>query len=197
MNTTASALYEHFGDRDIDLAAFEHDIPLKAWAEKYRLGDIDLGPIFLAPLATLTPPRLADGKGASTNLIQPSVVITDTTGTPYAGYDMRDTPARKPGVSIGFRPSAYGITTPATYVFTFFVEASAQVTLRSSALTLPGLNPSGVGSATFTGARAMTVIYHSLPANQPVWAAIQQESGGQWAWYRATVGYPPLVLASP
>lgn len=192
---TASELYEHFGDRDIDLATFEHDIPLKGWAEMYRIGQIDLGPIFLAPIATLTPVRLADGKGATANLIQPSVVITDTTGTPYAGFDMRDTPARAPAVSVGFKPSAYGITTPATYVFTFFVESGAHVTLRSSGLTLPGATPSGVGSVSFTGKRALTVIYHSLPASQPVWAAIQQESGGQWSWYRTTVGYPPLVLS--
>ena len=194
---TASGLYEHFGDRDIELATFEHDITLTGWAEKYRIGELDLGPIFWAPIATLTPPRLADGKGASTNLIQPSVVITDTTGTPYAGFDMRDTPARAPAVSVGFTPSKYGITTPATYVFTFFVETSASITLRSSGLTLPGATPSGVGSVTFTGARAITVIYRNLAASQPVWAAIQQESGGQWAWYRATVGYPPLVITSP
>ena len=65
---TASGLYEHFGDRDIELATFEHDITLTGWAEKYRIGELDLGPIFWAPIATLTPPRLADGKGASTNL---------------------------------------------------------------------------------------------------------------------------------
>lgn len=109
---------------------------------------------------------------------------------------MRDTPARNPAVSVAFTPSTFGITAVATYVFTFYVEASEQVTLRSSGLSLPGATPDGVGSTTLSGGRALTVIYRDLAPAQRVWVAVEQTAGGQWSWYRTTIGYPPLVFTN-
>lgn len=196
MNSKTDGLKDRFDVRDIDLADFDHDITIQGWAERYRVGDINLGPVFWAPIATVSPPRLSGVAGTATNVIQPSVVITDTTGTPYASFDMRDTPARQPGVSVHFLPSSYGITTPATYVFSFFIESSASITLQVSGLTLPGLSPGGVGSKTSTGKRAIEVVYTNLAPSQPVSADIIQTAGQQWAWYRTTIGHPPLVFTT-
>ncbi len=191
----ASGLFEKFEERDLDIAIFEHDVDAKGWAEKYRIGEIDLGPIFWPPaLATLTPPRLAGVTGTAVNLIQPSVVICDTTMTPFASFDMRDTPARKPGLQLAFTASAYGISTPGTYVFTFFVESGGSVTLRAGGLQLPGLMLSGTGDIAGTGARTITLVYKNLAANQRVFVGLEQQAGGQWAWTRATIGFPPLVF---
>jgi hypothetical protein len=194
MNSKADGLTQHFDIREIELTEFDHDITLKGWADLYRVGAIELGPIFRRPIATLTPPRLAGVPGTATNLIQPSVVITDTTGTPYASFDLRDTPARQPGVSVHFLASSYGITTPASYVFSFFVESSASITLQVSGLTLPGITPTGVGSKTSTGKRAIEVVYSNLAPTQPVNVTILQTAGQQWAWYSTDIAYPPLIF---
>jgi len=194
MNSKTDGLTHDFDVRDIELTEFDRDITLKGWADLYRVGAIDLGPIFRRPLAILTPPRLSGVAGTATNLIQPSVVITDTTGTPYASFDMRETPARQPGVSVHFLASSYGITTAASYVFSFFVESSASITLQVSGLTLPGITPTGVGSKTSTGKRVIEVVYSNLAPTQPVHVEIIQTGGQQWAWYSTDIGYPPLVF---
>ena len=195
MNSKESGLFEKFEDRDLDLATFEHDIDAKGWAEKYRIGEIDLGPIFWPPaLATLTPPRLAGVAGTAINLIQPSVVICDTNFTPFASFDMADTPARKPGLQVAFTASAYGISTPGTYVFTFFVDSGGSVTLRAGGLQLPGLMLSGTGDFAGSGPRTITLVYKNLAANQRVFVGLEQQAGGQWSWVRATIGFPPLVF---
>src|SRR3954453_17706766 len=121
MNSKTEGHANRFDVRDVELTDFDRDITIQGWADLYRVGAIDLGPIFWRPIATVSPPRLSGVPGTATNLIQPSVVITDTTGTPYASFDVRDPPARQPGVSVHFLPSSYGITTPATYVFSFFI----------------------------------------------------------------------------
>ena len=196
MNTKVPKIFtKKFEERDLDVATFEHDIDAKGWAEKYRIGEINLGPIFWPPaLAEITPPRLAGVPGTAANLIQPSVVICDTNFTPFASFDMRDTPARKPGVQVAFTASAYGITTPGTYVFTFFVDSGASVTLRASGLQLPGLQLSGTGDFAGSGARTITLVYKNLAANQRVFVGLEQQAGGQWSWVRTKIGFPPLVF---
>lgn len=49
MNTTASDSFERFGHRTIDVTTFEHDVTPKVWAEKYRVGDLQVGPIYRSP----------------------------------------------------------------------------------------------------------------------------------------------------
>jgi hypothetical protein len=194
MNSKTEGHANRFDVRDVELTDFDRDITIQGWADLYRVGAIDLGPIFWRPIATVSPPRLSGVPGTATNLIQPSVVITDTTGTPYASFDVRDTPARQPGVSVHFLPSSYGITTPATYVFSFFIESSATITLQVSGLTLPGVTPTGVGTKTSSGKRAIEVVYANLAPTQTVSADILQTAGQQWAWYSTTISHPPLVF---
>jgi hypothetical protein len=202
MNKKASGLLGDFKEHDLTVADFEHDVSVKGWAEKYRVGDINLGPIFWPPsLADLTPPRLAGPHtgltGTAINLIQPSVVICDTRFTPF---DMADTPARKPAVAVAFQADVYGITSAGTYVFTFFVDSGAAVKLRTSANPMPaGVTVTGLGDFTGTGARTVTVIFKNLPPSQRVALSLEQQTGRQWSWFRTTIGYPPLVfeLANP
>jgi hypothetical protein len=205
MNKKAPGLLEEFRERDLTVADFEHDVDVKGWAEKYRVGEVNLGPIFWPPaLADLTPPRLAGPPtgltGTAINLIQPSVVICDTRFTPFASFDMADTPARKPAVAVAFQADSYGITNAGTYVFTFFIDSGASVKLRTTANPMPsGVTVSGLGDITGSGARTITVVFKNLPPSQRVALSLEQQSGRQWSWFRTKIGFPPLVfeLANP
>ena len=144
--TTKADVFERFGRSHIEVADFESDMTVEDWAQLYRSNTINLGPLFFSPFAEVSPVKLKAAAHTDTNLIQPSVVITDTTGTPYAGLDMRDTPARQPAVSVHFLPSDFGITGVGNYVFQFYVESTSSITLKTSGLTfLPGVTVQGLG----------------------------------------------------
>jgi hypothetical protein len=38
------------------------------------------------------------------------------------------------------------------------------------------------------------VAMNGLPPSQQCYVALEQLSGGAWAWYRTTIGPPPLVF---
>ena len=193
--TTKADVFERFGRSHIEVADFESDVTVEDWAQLYRTNTINLGPLFFSPFAEVSPSKLKAAAHTDTNLIQPSVVITDTTGTPYAGLDMRDTPARQPAVSVHFLPSDFGITGVGNYVFRFYVESTSSITLKASGLTfLQGVTVQGLGSSSGSGQRTISVTYLNLPPGQPVTADITQTAGEQWAWYRTSIGHPPLIF---
>lgn len=190
MNTESAEAFERFGN-PIDVAAFEHDVTLRDWVELYDLGELH-DPFWFRPFAEVNPSQLKAAAHTDTNLIQPSVVITDTTGTPYAGFDMRDTPNRKPGVAVHFLPSDFGFTQPGTYVVTFYVDTTGGVRLVTG--VNPGLTVNRPTSDSRTGQHTVTFTFVSLAPTQPVYAEVSQSVGTQWAWYRTTLGYPPLIV---
>lgn len=192
MNTQAADVFERIGKNTRDLADFESDITIADWTERYRVGDLVLGPVIFAPIAEVSPVHLRAAAHTDTNLIQPSVVITDTTGTPYAGFDMSDTPNRQPAASVHFLPADFGITTPGDYVVRFYVDTTAGVRLTTS--VSPGVTVLRANSDSRTGAHTVTFTFVNLAPNQPVFADITQTEGTRWSWYRTTISYPPLVL---
>ncbi len=185
-------------DRDIDLAtpvdlsAFEADLTAADWIAKHRAGDLGLGPVFWAPIEVLSP-TVTVGRGRTNlTLIRPTIVQTDTT-TPYAGFDLRESPNRNPAVSVHFNPAAYGATGNATYVFTFAVDAPTR-----AAFTPSGYAGSGTvdapASIRFSGRRVITIILRNVPPAQDTVASIEQTSGESWSWFSTRIGHPPLVL---
>lgn len=192
MNTQKAEAFERFGESVRDLATFEHDLTIEDWAERYRVGQINLGPFIFAPFAEVSPSHLKAAAHTDTNLIQPSVVISDTTGTPYAGFDMTDTPNREPAVSVHFVPSDFGITGVGTYVIAFYVDTASGVRLTTS--VNPGVTVLRPNSDSRTGAHALSFTFVNLPPTMPAVATITQTQGTQWSWYRTTIAYPPLVL---
>jgi hypothetical protein len=176
-----------FEDRTIDLTAFEKDLTLEDWTRIVRF------PWFPPPIEVLSPTRTI-GKGR-TNLTlgAPDILQTDA-ATPYAGYSYRQTPAGGPFVSVHFEPAAYGITTTATYVIAFLLEAASPVTLNAGGYAAGG-TLGGTGAKTLVGTKAFSVVLGSVPANGQVNAYIQQAApGGSWTWYSTSIEYPPLLV---
>lgn len=193
MNETSKELgsRSEFDERVIELADFEPDIRLEEWVEKYRVGDLVLGPIFWAPIDLLSPVHTI-GKGRTNlTLIRPTIMQTDAV-TPYAGFDRRESPTRNPAVSIHFEPAAYGITGVGTYVCTFSVEAFGRVTLNASGYAASG-TVVGAGPRSVSGKQTVTITLKNLPAYGG-WAAIEQTAGEAWSWYSTRIAYPPLVF---
>lgn len=180
-----------FDERVVEFADFESDIRLEDWAEKYRIGELVLGPIFWAPIDFLSPVHTI-GKGRTNlTLIRPTIMQTDAV-TPYAGFDRRESPTRNPAVSIHFEPAAYGITGVGTYVCTFSVESGAPVTLNASGYAASG-TVVGAGPRSVNGKQTVSLTLKNLPAYGG-WAAIEQTAGASWAWYTTRISYPPLVF---
>ncbi len=176
-----------FEDRGIDLTTFEKDLTLEDWAKIVHF------PWFPPPIEVISPTKTI-GKGR-TNLTlgSPDILQTDA-ATPYASFSYRPTPAGGPFVSVHFQPAAYGITTTATYVIAFLLEAASPVTLNAGGYAGGG-TLGGVGPKTLAGKKSMSVVLGNVPANGQVSAYFQQSSqGGPWTWYSTSIEYPPLVI---
>ncbi len=176
-----------FEDRGIDLTTFEKDLTLEDWTRIVHF------PWFPPPIEVISPVHTI-GKGR-TNLTlgAPDILQTDA-ATPYAGFSYRATPAGGPFVSVHFQPSAYGITTTATYVIAFLLEAASPVTLNAGGYAGGG-TLSGTGPKTLVGKKSLSVVLNNVPANGQVNAFFQQSSsGGAWTWYSTSIEYPPLVI---
>lgn len=176
----------------VDLSTFESDLTTEDWVAKRRAGELGLGPIFWAPIQVLSPTTTVGRGRTNLTLIRPTIVQTDA-ATPYAGFDLRESPNRNPAVSVHFNAAAYGISGTGTYVFTFAVDAPTR-----AAFTPSGFAGSGTvdapGSIRFSGRRVITVILRDVPAGQDAWAAIEQTTGETWSWFNTRISHPPLVF---
>ena len=194
----SSAENSEGGDREfapetpVDLSAFESDVTAADWLAKHRAGDFGHGPIFWPPIEVISPARTVGRGRTNLTLIRPTIVQTDT-ATPFAGFDLRESPNRNPAVSVHFNPGAYGATANGTYVFTFAVDAPTR-----AAFTPSGFAGSGTvdapGSIRFSGRRMITIILRNVPPAQDTFAAIEQTSGETWSWFSTRIGHPPLVV---
>jgi len=189
---------DHAGDLDaadaepVDLSTFESDLTTEDWVGKRRAGELGLGPIFWAPIQIISPTTTVGRGRTNLTLIRPTIVQTDAT-TPYAGFDLRESPNRNPAVSVHFNPSAYGITGTGTYVFTFAVEAPTRAAFSPSGFAGSG-TVDAPGSIRFSGRRVITVILRDVPAGQDASAAIEQTTGETWSWFSTRIGHPPLIF---
>lgn len=189
---------DHAGDLDaadaepVDLSTFESDLTTEDWVAKRRAGELGLGPIFWAPIQVISPTTTIGRGRTNLTLIRPTIVQTDT-ATPFAGFDLRESPNRNPAVSVHFNAGAYGITGVGTYVFTFAVDAPTRAAFTPSGFAGGG-TVDAPGSIRFSGRRVITVILRDVPAGQDVFAAIEQTSGETWSWFSTRISHPPLVL---
>ena len=180
------------GERVVEAAEFEADLTAADWTAKFPLEDLTHAPIHLAPYEVLSPVKTVGRGRTNLTLIRSTVFQTDA-ATPFASFDLRESPNRNPAVSVHFNASAYGITWTGTYVFTFAVDAPTR-----AAFTPSGFAGSGTvdapASIRFAGRRVITVILRNVPPNQDVNAAIEQTSGEAWSWFSTSIGRPPLVI---
>jgi hypothetical protein len=180
-----------FDANTVDFGSFEPDISPHDWAEKYRSGA--LSPFFyFRPIDLLSPVKTVGRGRTNLTLIMATIVQTDA-ATPYAGFDMRATPSRRPAVSMHVEPSAYGIAATGTYVMSFAIETSGPVTFSLSGYAAGG-TLSGAGAKTVNGQQTVSLVFNNVPASAQFYGTLEQTGGGVWSWYRTSINYPPLVL---
>ena len=184
---------EPFDPRKVDWSGFKSD--LTALEFRDSLTTVNLGtrfPIFWNTIETLSATRTV-GKGRTNlTLINATILQTDAT-SPYAGFDRTVTPNRNPVSQIHFEPSAYGITGTGTYYIAFTIDAGASATFSIQGYAGPG-TVVNAGSRTVSGRKVLTLILKNVPANQQVYAFIEQTAGNAWSWYATEIQFPPLVI---
>jgi hypothetical protein len=182
-----------FDKTSADVMSFPDTLDLRDIARRYDPSDRFIpSHVWFRTIELLSPTKTIGLGRTNTTLIMPTIVQTDA-ATPYAGFDRSVTPSRNPVAQAHFEPSAYGNTTPATYVISFAVETSGPVTFNVQGMSfLPGV--SGLGSRVVNGTASISVVYSNLAASQPVYAYIEQTAGAHWNWYSTRISYPPLVL---
>jgi hypothetical protein len=184
---------EPFSRTKVDFTKFKPDLsPRKLDALFTVPGRAELFPSFYFPVDTLSVTRTV-GKGR-TNLtfIRPTIVQADAT-TPYAGFDRRQSPSRKPSISMHFEPGAYGISTVSSYVMDFSIES-----VGSSTFNLDGLFGAiaNAGSKVLNGPTTVSLVFQNVQPSQQIYGYVEQESGGEWNFYSVRVRFPSLLIGS-
>lgn len=173
-------------------AEFESDLTAEDWIAKYRAGDLGRGPLHWSTIEVISPVRTIGRGRTNLTLIRPTILQTDAT-EPYAGFDLRSTPSRRPAVSVHFQPAAYGATGVGTYVFTFAVDAPTRAHFTPGGYAGPG-TVDAAGSIRFSGRRAITVILRDVPPGLDASASIEQTDGEAWSWFSTRISLPPIVI---
>ncbi|GAA4055514.1 hypothetical protein [Agromyces indicus] len=173
-------------------AEFESDLTAEDWIAKYRAGDLVRGPLHWSTLEVISPTRTIGRGRTNLTLIRPTILQTDA-AEPFAGFDLRESPNRNPAVSVHFRPSAYGATGVATYVFTFAVDAPTRAHFTPGGYAGSG-TVDAAGSIRFSGRRAITVILRDVPPGLDASASIEQTDGASWSWFSTRISLPPIVI---
>jgi hypothetical protein len=123
---------EPFDKRSINLAKFKPDLTAKDFKALFPpVGGIITFPFF--PIETLTCTKTIGLGRTNLTIIVPTIVQIDQ-ATPRASFDRRATPSRNPIIQMHFEPSAYGITSVATYIMEFTIQAFGQSTFNPDRL---------------------------------------------------------------
>jgi hypothetical protein len=94
-------------------------------------------------------------------------------------------------VEVAFDPTAYGITSVATYGITFNIETyNGAATFR-----LVGPGAANVSTHTLNGRRTVELIVRDLPAGRFAIGRLEWMSGvAGWTWYSSVFKFPDIVV---
>jgi hypothetical protein len=184
---------EPYNKRKIDITTFTPDISPKDWVKVFKpfVPKVATNSIFYYPIETLSPTKTI-GKGRTNLTIIMSTIVQIDAATPYAGFDMRATPSRKPIIQMHFEPKAYGITAGSTYVMTFAIEVVGQATFNVDGSF--GFI-SNAGSRTLSGQTTVSLIFKNVQPADQIYGYVEQKTGGSWNWFSTRVTPPPLVIS--
>ena len=90
---------------------------------------------------------------------------------------------------MNFEPIAYGITSVATYVISFNIEARGVTTFD---LVGSGDAPN-TGTYVFNGLWTVELILRNAPPTGAE-AILAQVSGAPWRWYSSVIKFPDMVV---
>lgn len=182
---------EPFDKRSIDLTKFKPDLSAKDFKKLFGpIGGVSIFPFL--PIETLSATKTVGRGRTNLTIVVPTIVQIDTP-TPRASFDRRATPSRNPVIQMHFEPSAYGITSVATYIMEFTIEVFGQSTFNLSGFAGSGtvLN---AGTKVLNGQTRVSLVLQNVPPSQQTFGFLEQTAGGPWNWFSTQVRFPPLVL---
>jgi hypothetical protein len=182
---------EPFDRRSVDLGKFKPDLSAKDFKELLGpVGDIVAFPFL--PIETLSCTKTVGRGRTNLTIIMPTIVQLDAT-IPRATFDRRATPSRNPVIQMHFEPIAYGITSVATYIMEFAIEAFGQSTFKLDGSAGPGMVVNN-GTKVLNGQARVSLILKNVPPSQQTFGFLEQTAGVAWNWFSTQVRFPPIVI---
>ena len=183
---------ENFDKRSVNFGKFKPDLLDKDFKSHLTpIGGLIIFP--WVPIETLSCTKTV-GLGRTNLTIIRSTIVQIDTAVPRASFDRTATPSRNPVIQMHFEPSAYGITSVATYIMQFTIETFGQATF-----TLEGFAGSGTlannGTKILNGQVKVSLIMKNVPPTQQTFGFLEQTAGGAWNWFSTQVRFPPIVLS--
>ena len=183
---------EPFDKRSINLAKFKPDLTAKDFKALFPpVGGIITFPFF--PIETLTCTKTIGLGRTNLTIIVPTIVQIDQ-AIPRASFDRRATPSRNPIIQMHFEPSAYGITSVATYIMEFTIQAFGQSTFNLTGFAGPGTILNG-GTKILNGQVKVSLVMQNVPPSQQTFGFLEQTAGVAWEWFSTQVRFPPIVIS--
>jgi hypothetical protein len=183
---------EPFDKRSINLAKFKPDLTAKDFKALFSpTGGIITFPFF--PIETLTCTKTIGLGRTNLTIIVPTIVQIDR-ATPCASFDRRATPSRNPIIQMHFEPSAYGITSVATYIMEFTIQAFGQSTFNLTGFAGSGTILNG-GTKVLNGQVRVSLVMQNVPPSQQTFGFLEQTAGVAWDWFSTRVRFPPIVIS--
>ena len=175
-----------FEDNKVDFSKFKTELSAVDIAKLvWTGGGVVIWP--RAPIDTLSPIKTIGQGRTNLTLINPTIVQIDA-ATPYAGFGNGTGT-----VSVHFEPTAYGITSVATYIMVFHIQ-----TVGSATFTLGGYVGSGslpnAGTKVLNGLVTVQLVMQNVQPDQQTYGFLQETSGAAWNWFSTVIKFPDIVL---
>jgi hypothetical protein len=184
---------EPFNKRKVDFTKFKADpLPRKLEGFFKLPGTAALYQISFLSIETLSVTKTVGSGRTNLTFIMPTIVQTDAT-TPYAGFDGALTPSRNPGIQMHFQPSAYGITSVASYVMGFAIESFGQTSFNLTGFAGSG-TLSNAGPKVLSGKTVVSLGFQNVPSSQVIYGYLEQTSGAAWNFYSVRARFPYPVI---
>ena len=179
---------ESFDKRNVDFTKFKTDLTVKDYQKLFGPKG---GVIFPFPSIEILSPIKTIGKGRTNLTIIRSTIVQIDATVPFATFDRRESPSRDPVIQMHFEPIAYGITSVATYIMEFVIQASGQSTFNLVGGPVATTNG---GTKVLNGSQRVSLIFPNLSPTQQVFGFMQQTAGVAWSWFSTSVSFPPIVV---
>lgn len=177
-----------FDKRKINLGKFKPDLSPQDLKKLLGPGGIVISPFL--PIETLSATKTIGRGRTNLTIIVPTIVQIDAV-VPSATFN-KQSQARNPVIQMHFEPIAYGITSVATYIMEFAIQAFGQSTFNLSGGPVTILNG---GTKVLNGQTKVSLVFPNLPASQQVFGFLEQTAGGAWNWFSAQVRFPDIVIS--
>jgi hypothetical protein len=177
-----------FDKHKINLGKFKSDLSPQDLKKLLGPGGIVIFPF--QPIETLSATKTIGRGRTNLTIIVPTIVQIDA-ATPSATFN-KQAQSRNPVIQMHFEPIAYGITSVATYIMEFAIQAFGQSTFNLSGGPVAILNG---GTKVLNGQTRVSLVFPNLSPSQQVFGFLEQTAGGAWNWFSTQVRFPDIVIS--